>query len=460
MPESPVAYNLTGLAFLAEGESDKARGRFQKALELDPEFATAALNLARIEVAADNLDGAQQQYESVLSKKPGHLGAMLGLAALAERREDPDAMVSWLEKAQEANSDSVQPGLLLARHYISKKEALRALAVVNNLARSFPDNAQVLELLARAQSLAGESANAMRTFEQLAQLRPNDPNLHYLLGGGKWKAEDLYGAKDAFRKAISLKPDFINARVALASVELQDGRVGDALTIAKKLQQDFPDAAIGYQLEGRAYLSQDRPEEALTAFETGYSKEKGAEVMRQLANAYAEAGRRADAIELLEDWTAENPKDLGALGMLAMHYQQGGRDSDAIKAYETLVDGGVEDVVVLNNLAWIYHQAGDPRALETAKKAFDLDSDRPEVADTYGWILVQSGKVQEGLPVLQQAYVSYPTQTEIGYHVAVGLSKADRAEEAVKVLRRLLRENPNFPQAEDAKALLSELEKQ
>jgi Tfp pilus assembly protein PilF len=114
---------------------------------------------------------------------------------------------------------------------------------------------------------------------------------------------------------------------------------------------------------------------------------------------------------------------------------------------------------MLNNLAWLYQEQGDPRALETARKAYDLDPNKPEVADTYGWILLKRGKGQQGLPILQQAYVSYPTQPEIGYHVAVGLSQLGRKDEAVKVLTRLLRENENFDQAKDAKALLEKLKK-
>ena len=103
-------------------------------------------------------------------------------------------------------------------------------------------------------------------------------------------------------------------------------------------------------------------------------------------------------------------------------------------------------------------RASDPRALETAKRAYDLDPNKPEVADTYGWIMLQNGKVQEGLSALQQAYVAYPTQSEIGFHVAVALSQADRKDESIKLLRRLLRESPGFPQAQDARALLEKLE--
>jgi putative PEP-CTERM system TPR-repeat lipoprotein len=458
MPDSAIAYNLTGLALLAQQDKEEARERFRKALELDPEFVTAALNLARIDIADDNLEGAQKQYELVLAKQPEHLGSMLGMAALAERRQDNIAMVSWLEKAQEANPNAVKPGLLLTKYHLSAKESLKALSVANNLSQRFPQNPQVLEMLARAQALVGESSNAMRTFEQLAQLRPEDAQLQYLLGGAKWKAEDIYGARDAFNKAISLKPDFVNARVALASLEVQDGRVGDALRIAQQLQQDFPDAAIGYQVEGRTYVNQDRPEDAIKAFETAYSKRKGAQIVRQLAQAYAAADRRGEAIKLLEDWLTEQPEDLGARGMLAMNYQLEGRDEDATKSYEAIAEVDPKNVVTLNNLAWLYQKIGDPRALETAKKAYDLDPERPEVADTYGWVLLQSGQVQEGLSALQQAYVAFPTQSEIGYHVAVGLNEAGRKDESIKVLRRLLRETPSFPKEQEAKALLEKLE--
>ena len=72
---------------------------------------------------------------------------------------------------------------------------------------------------------------------------------------------------------------------------------------------------------------------------------------------------------------------------------------------------------------------------------------------------MKSGKTREGLSILQQAYVSFPTQAEIGYHVAVGLKAEGRDEEAAKVLRKILRESPGFEQAEEAKALLTELEK-
>lgn len=458
-PSEPVPYNLTGLAYLAQGDKENARERFEKALELDPKFVTAELNLARIDVADDDLDAAQARYERVLAGQSGHMGALLGMAALAERHGDGTMMISWLEKAQDANQGSMQPGLLLARSYIKRKEGEKAVATATNLASRFPNNEKVLEMLARAQTLTGETSSAIRTFEQLANLQPSNPQLQYLLGGSKWKEEDLSGARTAFERAINLKQDFVDARWALASVELQDGRIGAALDQAKSLQQDFPNLPLGYRIEGEIYLAQKRPSEAVRALQTAYEKEKTSTIATRLAQAYASDNKRSQAIDVLIDWLEQQPDDQGARSMLAMQYQIDGRDKEAIQAYELLRDGLQDNVVVLNNLAWLYQKNGDPRALDVARRAYELDPNRPEIADTYGWILVELGQAQDGLSILQQAYLSYPTQTEIGYHVAVALHQSGRDDEAVNVLRRLLRETPNFEQASEAKALLQKIDK-
>jgi hypothetical protein len=79
------------------------------------------------------------------------------------------------------------------------------------------------------------------------------------------------------------------------------------------------------------------------------------------------------------------------------------------------------------------------------------------VADTYGWILYHSGEREQGLNILQQAYLAFPSQTEIGYHVAVALEGLGRQDESVRVLRRILRDDPKAPHAKAAQTLLDKL---
>jgi putative PEP-CTERM system TPR-repeat lipoprotein len=427
-------------------------------LEVDPEFVTALMNLARVDVAREQLDRARKRYEQVLERRPTDLGAMLGLAALAERQGEKEGLVRWLERAQDANPGSLRPGLALARHYLSSGDALRALAVTRDLSNRFPSNVRVLELLARAQMLSDDKSNAVRTLEQLSDLDRDNPSNHYLIGGLKADLGDHAGARRAFEEAVSIKPDFIQARYALGKLEIKDDRIDKALGIAEGLGADFPDSAIGAVLAGSAHLEAGRTADAIQSFEAAYARERTSETVLALAGAYLRGDRTDDTVRVLEDWTAEQPGDRRAIALLAQSLQMAGRDAEAISAYETLLEAGQKDYVTLNNLAWLYHERGDERALEVAREAYDLAPNRPEVADTYGWILVNNGQSKEGLSILQQAYVAFPTQTEIGYHVAVGLKAEGRSEEAATLLRRLLRESPDFAQAEEARALLAELE--
>jgi putative PEP-CTERM system TPR-repeat lipoprotein len=457
-PDRAVPYNLTGLAYLAQEKHDLAEERFNQALEVDPGFVTALMNLARLDVARNDLETAQKRYETVLEKQPQHLGAMMGLAALAERRKDAGTLLEWLERAQDANPASVQPGLAIALHHLKEGDVLQGLAVAVNLSVRFPDNPKVLEILARTQLLAGEETNAVRTLERLSNQNPENHMILYLVGSAKMKSGDLVGARRAFRDAVDLKPEFIEARYQLAIAENEDGRTQEALDLAKQLRRDFPESPVGAALEGRIHLDQKRPDDAATALEAAFALRQTSDIVLSLANAYLQGDRKSDAMPLLEKWTADHSEDARALAFLAQLFQTEGRDAEAARTYEAVLATGQRNVVILNNLAWIYQKVGDERAVEIAREAYDLEPSRPEVADTYGWVLLQSGNVKDGLSILQQAYVAYPMQAEIGYHVAVGLKEAGRNDEAMKILRRLLRETPNFEQANQARALLSELE--
>lgn len=456
-PNSPIPANLTGLALLSQGRLEAARARFERALELDPRFTTALINLARVDVASGDLDAAQGRYRRVLDQDSGNLAALLGMAALAEQRDDPAALEAWLNQAQEANPGATQPGLLLARFLIERGEYVKALGVARAHAGRFPQNPDVLEMLGRAETLTGDTASATRTFTQLAALRPNDPRVPYLLGGAHWKGEDYGAAAAAFRRAIDLRPDYLEARLALASVLLAAEDYSAAVNVARALQSAYPDNQLGYRLEGRILLAAREPRAAVAALERALAMAPAGDTVRELADAHHRAGDDARAIDLLRDWTDRQPDDLDSLAFLALLYQGQGRDDEALPIYLQLYEQGTENVVILNNLAWIMHQRGSPQALEIAARAYEQAPNQPEIADTYGWILFNSGQRAEGLSILQQAHLAYPTQTEITYHVAVALAAVGRGDEAARLLQRLLQDHPGAPEAPRARALLERL---
>ncbi|PTB82568.1 hypothetical protein C9933_01600, partial [Methylophaga nitratireducenticrescens] len=95
------------------------------------------------------------------------------------------------------------------------------------------------------------------------------------------------------------------------------------------------------------------------------------------------------------------------------------------------------NAVALNNLAWLYYETGDNRALDTARKAYELVPDSAAVADTYGWILFESGEHQQSLVVLEKAHELDPGSREIAMHLVEAYRAAGRDDDARRILTKL-----------------------
>ena len=168
------------------------------------------------------------------------------------------------------------------------------------------------------------------------------------------------------------------------------------------------------------------------------------------------AANVAEPESVLVNWLGERPGDVVVRNVLAEHYIQTGKGRDAIREYERIaaVD---RSPLIENNLAWLYHEVGDPRALETARRAYDRLPQNAAIADTYGWILLARGQVDEALRLIQQAAQAAPQHPDIQYHYAAALEKAGRRQQAVETLRKLLQGTQPFPSRADAEALLERL---
>ena len=92
-----------------------------------------------------------------------------------------------------------------------------------------------------------------------------------------------------------------------------------------------------------------------------------------------------------------------------------------------------------------------------AEKAYRLAPDNPAIQDTYGWILVQKGKVESGLIVLEQVASKLSKSPDVRYHLAVALAKAGEKNRAKEELSVALKSEAPFMGRIAAEKLQKEL---
>ncbi|MGB5494785.1 MAG: XrtA/PEP-CTERM system TPR-repeat protein PrsT, partial [Sedimenticolaceae bacterium] len=255
MSDSPIPYNLIGLAYLSERKLDLARENFNLALEKDPEFLVARMNLARLAVVERQLGEAAAAYEAVLRQDPKHLQAMMGMAALAKAQNDGAGAERWLLRANQTNPKALQPILVLAENYLRQNEGLKANNLFTGLDPQQAEQPAVLRLKGMAQLQNGDFANAIYTLKKLTESQPAAIEGWFQLARAQAAAGDAASARVSFERATALDAEHKVpvVWVGLGELELREKRYDAALKVAQTIQANFSDSVFGYDIEAAAY---------------------------------------------------------------------------------------------------------------------------------------------------------------------------------------------------------------
>lgn len=107
---------------------------------------------------------------------------------------------------------------------------------------------------------------ATELFTLYTERRPQNPWGFYMLGLSAWKSGQHGLAEDALQRALERDPLHVKSWLNLARVQLDEGRVDEALLQVEEALAIEPESSVGYRLLGRAYGQLDRREEAIDAY--------------------------------------------------------------------------------------------------------------------------------------------------------------------------------------------------
>ncbi|TVS18349.1 MAG: PEP-CTERM system TPR-repeat protein PrsT, partial [Gammaproteobacteria bacterium] len=182
-PDAPMAYNMLGAAQLGLDNRTAAREAFQQALEVEPAFSPAALNLAGMDQQEDGPAAAQARLEVILEANPDSRDIRLRLAELAQQQGDVDRAIAYLEPAWQQDRSHVRMSLALAALYFARGEPAAVLNALGDLGDSSEVGDQVLATRAQAGLQAGEVDFAIEALDTLLARRPDDQQIGLGLAG-------------------------------------------------------------------------------------------------------------------------------------------------------------------------------------------------------------------------------------------------------------------------------------
>lgn len=455
--ETPVVLNLEGVLRMAQRDYTGAEAAFAKAIAAKSDFAPAQINLARLAIMQDRTSDADKLLNDVLSREPDAEPALTIQIGNLVRRDEMAPAIALAERAIATKPTNIRPRLLLAELHSRKKDWAKALAAVTP-PTGMPPNAQLLAGRARILMASGENTMARDVFSQVLEMEPRDVQTRRQLVSLLATSGDVERARSVIEAGLRADPRNYILMEDYISLDLRAAGIDTALATADRLQRQAPDFPQTRALRGDVYVVAKQLDSAIAH----YSKELTAGPLGflalRLANVYSATGKSDLAVKTLREWLAKNPTDQSTLHMLSALEITTGKLDDAETHLQEILAANPRDGIALNNLAWVYQKRGDRRARGLAERAYLL-LPTAQTADTLGWILVEEGAVDAAIPLLRQAATDLPNDPRLQYHFAAALSRVNRKEDALRILKPIVEGPVNFDEKPDAQKLYDALKR-
>ncbi len=402
-PDRAAAYYHFALAHMyeeqvANGRSElanKAIEEYRAAIDADPTSAYLTSGLAELYNKLGRIRDAVVEAQDLIKRNPNNLEArrLLGriyLRSLGDMQAGSGSesvlklAIEQYEQIVRLQPDNMDDHLLLGRLYRLNNDLQKAESEFKTAVKLQPDSEEAVTTLAYLYNELGDTARAAQVLSSVPNTE-RSAKLYSALGYTYEQQKQYKEAIDAYRHAIELDRDNLDAIRGLAQNLLNDGQADAALEQYKVIADANPEDAQTYVRIAEIYRKQGKFDLALDHLKKAETMvQDSVEVPYNIAAIYQAQGRFDEAVPIMRDLLKKSEKPDGKysngeksnravfLERLGTIYRDQGNNQAANETFREIVALGGDD-----NIERGYQQIIDTwrdakewqKALDTAKEA-------------------------------------------------------------------------------------------
>jgi tetratricopeptide (TPR) repeat protein len=439
-PDRAAAYYHFALAHMYEEQvatygrselANKAIDEYRAAIDADPTSAYLTSGLAELYAKTGRIRDAVVEAQEIIKKNPNNLEArrLLGriyLRSLGDMQSGSGSesvlklAIEQYEQIVRLQPDSMDDHLLLGRLYRLNNDLQKAEAEFKIAVKLQPDSEEAITTLAYLYNELGDTARATQVLSSVPNTE-RSAKLYSALGYTYEQQKQYKEAIDAYRHAIEMDRDNLDAIRGLAQNLLNDGQADAALDQYKVIADANPEDAQTYVRIAEIYRKQGKFDLALENLKKAESMvQDSVEVPYNIAAIYQAQGRYDEAIPIMRDLLKKSEKADGS-------YSNGEKSNRA---------------VFLERLGTIYRDQGNNQAaIETFRQIVALGGDEniergyQQIIDTWR----EAKEWQKATDAAKEAVRKLPSSRDLKMVLASQQADMGEADQALKDVRAMLK---------------------
>ena len=414
-PEERVAkYTESGVSYLEKGDLGRANVQFQNALKIDEEHVPALVGLADIAEKRQDFRGMFGVLQRIIRLDPQNVDAQIKIGKIYLIGGDETAALESAEGALSLAPESADALALKAAVFLKLENAAGAVDFARQALAIDPLNTEAVAVIATERSQAGDHEAALAEVDKALDKKPDTAILHLLrlqLLANLGRTDDMAAG---YRELIDIYPETVAYRQLFVGYLMRE--------------KDYP--AARKQLEEIVRLSPGKVEPILDVARLNYRVD-GVEAAKKTLKGYVDAA--PDNVDLQFAFAGFLRQDNDLAGAEAMYAALAARKSDA----KTVLRAKNE----LAALRLIEGKKDEASAI--VEEILAADKANTEALLTRAGIKIDAGNYDEAVADLRSVLVDKPDSAQAKMLMAAAFEKKGDIAFATSQLAQAVEDSKN-----------------
>ena len=447
------------------GRGDESRQYLERAVQVDPTFGPAILQLIDIYQKENEWTKAAELMQPLIKDDPMNLDLKRQQAFFYLRSGAAEKAQAAFKSLVEADPKDTRSQFYLAEALNDLEQYQEADKIYRALLTKTPADPDVLASYGLSQVGQRKFDDAAKTFRLLLSVSDLPDNLQVLaktqlayiaLQKGDY-AEALEDARPivVFRD----KPNAQAVNIALDALKKQK-RYSDAIALLQPLVDNFASDSFVNARYVEMLVRAGALDRAKLAAST--QAKFGPKNTISTAEAYIQTEQPDLAIAMLREALKKSPDDLDLLFELGSAYERSGDKKSAERYFLDILDKHPDHPATLNYLGYMWAESGVnlDRAADLLNRAVKQQPRNGAYVDSLGWVYYQQGKLDLAEKYLTDAAHLLPRDATVQEHLGDVFAKRGDVHRALDLYRAALTLEPEPKDEAKLRMKIAEMERQ